>query len=102
METTTRDYNGVTIEKSWSLMAFAKEFGQPKFAECTNKATGEKFNCLAFDKDGDITFCHFGYSTENMNVNDIKAQKESLKVGLTTSGKYTLYKQDNAWESIDL
>lgn len=102
METKERDYNGVTIEKSWSLVGFAKEFGTPKFATCTNKETGEIFNCLAFDKDGEITFCHFGYSTEGMQIADIQAQKDRLKVGLNTNGKYSLYKQDNAWATIDL
>ena len=37
-----KNYNGVTIEKSWSLVGFAKEFGTPKFANCTNKETGEQ------------------------------------------------------------
>ena len=37
-------YNGVTIERSWSLMAFAKENGLPKFREDVNKETGEVFN----------------------------------------------------------
>lgn len=97
-----KNYNGVTIEKSWSLIAFAQEFGQPKFAECVNKETGEVFNSLAFDKDGDITFCHFGYSTQGMSVADIIAQKDSLKVGLNSNGKYSLYKQDNAWATINL
>ena len=97
-----RNYNGVTVTKSWSLMAFAKEFGMPKLAECTDKKTGEKFNSLAFDKNGDITFCHFSYSTEGMGVADIVANKDKLKVGLNSNGKYTLYKQDNAWETINL
>lgn len=98
-----RNYNGVTIEKSWSLLAFAKEFGIPKFAECANKETGELFNCLAFEADnGDITFCHFGYSTEGMTIEDIQKEKKNLKVGLNTNGKYSLYKQDKAWATIDL
>ena len=28
-----RNYNGVTVTKSWSLMAFAQEFGMPKLAD---------------------------------------------------------------------
>ena len=36
-----KNYNGVTIEKSWSLLAFAKEYGTPKLAKCVNKETGE-------------------------------------------------------------
>lgn len=99
----TKNYNGVTIEKSWSLVGFAREFGTAKFATCTNKETGEEFNCLAFENaDGELTFCHFGYSTQGMSVSDIAASKADLKVGLNSNGKYTLYKQENAWATIDL
>lgn len=98
-----RNYNGVTVQKSWSLVGFAREFGTPKFATCKNKETGENFNCLAFEApDGELTFCHFGYSTEGFGISDIVREKDNLKVGLNTSGKYTLYKQDNAWATIDL
>ena len=98
-----KNYNGVTIEKSWSLVGFAKEFGTPKYATCTNKETGELFNCIAFEgADGELTFCHFGYSTEGFSLQDIVSQKDSLKVGLNSNGKYTLYKQENAWATIDL
>ena len=98
----TKNYNGVTIEKSWSLVGFAKEFGTPKLANCTNKETGKQFECLAFEKDGELTFCHFGYSTEGMTIKDIINEKDNLKVGLNTNGKYSLYKQENAWATIDL
>lgn len=101
METKERNYNGVTVEKSWSFVAFAKEFGTPKLATCKN-SDGETFKSIAFDKDGDITFCHFGYSTDGMSAAEIVAQKDTLKVGLNTNGKYTLYKQsENAWETLD-
>lgn len=100
---TEKNYNGVTVEKSWSLVGFAKEFGTPKFATCTNKDTGELFNCLAFEAaDGELTFCHFGYSTEGITAREISENKDVLKVGLNTNGKYTLYKQENAWATIEL
>ena len=103
-----KNYNGVTIERSWSFLAFADEHGTPKLAKCTNKETGEQFNCVAFEKKNekgevvDITFCHFGYSTAGMSAREISQQKDSLKVGLNSNGKYSLYKQDNAWETIEL
>lgn len=100
---TTDKYNGVTINKSWTLKAFAKEFGTPKFATCTNKDTGEQFNCLAFEaEDGELTFCHFGYSTDGMTAREISKEADDLKVGLNSSGNYTLYKQENAWATIEL
>lgn len=98
-----RNYNGVTIQKSWSLIGFAGEFGTPKYATCIKKETGEQFNCLAFEApDGELTFCHFGYSTEGMSIEDIQREKKNLKVGLNSNGKYSLYRQENAWATIDL
>jgi len=98
-----KNYNGVTIVKSWSLLGFAKEFGTPKFATCKNKETQKDFNCIAFEaENGDLTFCHFGYSTEGMGIKDIIREKDNLKVGLNSNGKYSLYKQENAWATIDL
>lgn len=102
-----KNYNGVKIEKSWSFVAFAEEMGKPKMATCVNKTTGEEFQCVAFEKvdeDGEkqITFCHFGYSTQGMSAKEISRDKDNLKVGLNSNGKYSLYRQDNAWETIEL
>jgi len=94
--------NNVKIVKSWSLMAFAKEFGTPKFAPFENKATGEKFNSLVFDNEGDLTFCHLGKSCQNMDSRDIVREKNNLKVGLNSNDKYTLYKENSSWETLDL
>lgn len=97
-----KNYNGVKIEKSWSLVSFAKEFGTPKIAPCVNHETGECFKSIVFDNNGELTWCHFGYSTEGMTGKEIIRERESLKVGRTTSGKYTLYKQgENAWEELE-
>lgn len=102
-----KNYNGVTIERSWSFLAFAEEFGTPKLAKCVNHETGEEFNAVAFEKENEngekeLTFCHFGYSTAGMTAKQISQEKDSLKVGLNSNGKYTVYKQENAWETIEL
>jgi hypothetical protein len=98
-----KDYQGVTVEKNWSLLAFAKENGNPKYAECVNSQTGEVFNALAFeDNDGNIKFCHFGYSTEGYTEEDILRDRDKLNVGLNSNGKYTLYKQEGGWKTINL
>ena len=99
-----RNYNGVTIERSWSFVAFANEFGKPKLAKCVKHETGEEFNAVVFENQstGELTFCHFGYSTAGMSAREISQQKDNLKVGLNSNGKYSLYKQDNAWETIEL
>ena len=97
-----KNYNGVTIERSWSFVAFAKEFGTPKLAKCVNKETGEEFETLAFDNGKDVTFCHFGYSTQGMTARQLKEDKDKIRIGLNSNGNYTAYKQDNAWETIDI
>lgn len=95
-------YNGVTIERSWSLVAFAKENGLPKFREDVNK-DGEVFNSLSFPEAvGGRVFCHFGRSTQGMTMADIVKEKDNLKVGLNSNGKYTLYKQEEKGETIQL
>lgn len=96
-------YNGVTIEKSWSLLAFAKENGLPKLREDVNKESGEVFNSLSFPEAiGGRIFCHFGRSTQGMTMEDIIKEKDNLKVGLNSNGKYTLYKQEEKGEVIQL
>ena len=99
---TERNYNGVTIKKTWSFIAFAKQFGKPKLAPCVNHDTRETFKSLVFDNNGELTWCHFGYSTAGMTGKEIAAEANNLKVGLNSSGKYTLFKQgENAWEDIE-
>lgn len=98
-----KNYNGVTVKESVSLKNFIKKFGNPKLAKCTNSETNEEFNSLAFIKNGNITWCHFGYSTQGMSAKDISNQADDLLVGLNSSGKYTLFKQGNdAWETIHI
>lgn len=96
-------YNGVTIERSWSLINFAKENGLPNLRHDVNKETGEEFDSLSFPeaKEGRI-FCHFGKSTQGMGMNDILKEKDNLRVGLNSNGKYTLYKQEEKGEIIQL
>ena len=105
MKKNVKNYNGVEIEKSWSLVSFAKINGKPKLAPCVNHDTGEEFTSLVFDKEdgSDLTWCHFGYSTQGMSGREIVRNIDKLKVGLTTSGKYTLYQQgEGAWEELDI
>lgn len=95
--------NNVTIEQSWSLLAFAKENGLPKIREDVNKETGEQFTSLCFD-DGPQgrVFCHFGRSTQGFGIEEIQKQKDNLRVGLNSNGKYTLYLPDTKGTVIEL
>lgn len=103
METKMNEkYNDVKVVKTWSFKAFAKEFGTPKFAKCKN-GSGEVFNTLAFDKNGEITFCHFSYSTQGFTKSDVQKHIDDIKIGLNTNNKYTAYIQgENSWEEIEL
>jgi hypothetical protein len=105
MLNSVKNYNGVTIVESTvrTLKEFARKFGTPKIASCKNSTTGEEFKSLAFVKDGNITWCHFGYSTQGMSAKDIAREADNLKVGRNTSGKYTLFKQsEDAWDTINI
>lgn len=96
-------YNGVTIKQSWTLLAFAKTNGLPKFKEYINKDTGESFSALNFpDAPEGKIFCHFGNSTEGMTMRDIVQEASELRVGLNSNGKYTLYKEADAGTTIQL
>lgn len=96
-------YNDVVIEQSWSLLAFAKENGLPKIREDVNKETGESFTSLCFD-DGPKgrVFCHFGRSTQGFGIEEIQKQKDNLRVGLNSNGRYTLYLPDTKGTVIEL
>lgn len=96
------NYNDVTIERSWSLVAFAKENGFPEMNTFTNK-DGEEFETLTFpDSPEGRIFCHFGKSTQGMDEDDIVAEKDQLRVGLNSNGKYTLYKPQVTGTTIKL
>ena len=97
------NYNDVKVEKSWSLIAFAKENGLPNLRDDVNKETGEIFKSLSFPNAvGGRIFCHFGKSTQGMGMDDIIKEKDNLKVGLNSNGKYNLYKQEEKGEVINL
>lgn len=97
------NFNDVVIEKSWTLKTFVEANGNPKYREDTNKETGEVFNSLCFDEapQGRI-FCHFGASTKDMSMADIARNKETLRIGLNSNGKYTCYKPDDKGTLLEL
>lgn len=86
--------NQVTVQKSWSFLAFVKEFGKPEYLTSTNKITGEVFHSIGFrDREtNNLTLCHFGATTQDYSKQDIVENKKDLMVGLNSNGKYTLYK----------
>lgn len=93
-----------TIKNSWSLIAFAKEFG-PKMqvGEFVNKETGEDFKSCIFTNGETRTFVAFSSKMGPLSPQKIAAKKNELQVVQLESGHYSLCKQgENTWEDVDL
>ena len=93
-----------TIKNSWSLIAFAKEFG-PKMqvGEFANKETGENFKSCIFTNGETRTFVAFSSKMGPLSPREIAAKKNELQVVQLESGHYSLCKQgENTWEDVDL
>lgn len=93
-----------TIKNSWSLIAFAKEFG-PKMqvGEFVNKETGEDFKSCIFTHGETRTFVAFSSKMGPLSPREIAAKKNELQVVQLESGHYSLCKQgENTWEDVDL
>ena len=69
------------IKNSWSLLAFAKQFG-PKMqvGEFSNKETGEVFKSCIFDNGDTRTFVSFSSNLGELSPKQIAAQKNDLQV----------------------
>jgi len=95
------------IKNSWSLIAFAKQFGKPKLAKCTNHDTDEEFKCVAFGEGDKMTFVSFSPKLGELSPKEIAAQKDDLQVVecTTKEGRTMLSlckKGADSWEDIDL
>lgn len=93
-----------TIKNSWSLIAFAKQFG-PKMqvGEFVNKETGEEFKSCIFTNGETRTFVAFSSKMGPLSPGEIAAKKNELQVVQLESGHYSLCKQgENTWEEVDL
>ena len=93
-----------TIKNSWSLIAFAKEFG-PKMqvGEFVNKETGEDFKSCIFTNGETRTFVAFSSKMGPLSPREIAAKKSELQVVQLESGHYSLCKQgENTCEDVDL
>lgn len=93
-----------TIKNSWSLIAFARQFG-PKMqvGEFVNKETGEDFKSCIFTNGETRTFVAFSSKMGVLSPREIAAKKNELQVVQLESGHYSLCKQgENTWEEVDL
>lgn len=102
----TKSYNGAEIVDSYSLLAFARSHGNPKFCpQQVNKETGEIFDSLAFiNKTTDeVTFVSISSKLGTMSSKKVAEMKDDLQVVEFDSGNFMLCKKgQNAWEDIDL
>lgn len=91
-------------EHTWSLVAFAKEFGpKVQIAKCHNKETGDSFKCVAFGEGEALTFVAFSSNLGELTPNEIAARKNDLQVvQFEESGNYCLCKVGSSWEQVDL
>lgn len=92
------------IKNSWSLIAFAKEFGSKmQVGEFVNKETGEDFKSCIFTNGETRTFVAFSSKMGPLSPREIAAKKNELQVVQLESGHYSLCKQgENTWEDVDL
>ena len=94
-----------SIKNSWSLVAFAHDFGSKgvRVGVCTNGSTGEQYPAVAFtDMDNTRTFVSFSPKLGALTAKELAAQKGDLQVVLceTREGKdmFSLCKQgEGAW-----
>lgn len=93
-----------SIMNSWSLIAFAKQFGpEMRVGEFTAKKTREVFRSCIFIKDGEKTFVRFSKNLGELTPREIVQRKDDLQVVLLDTGKYSLCsKGANQWALVDL
>ena len=93
-----------SIVNSWSLLAFAREFGPTmQVGQFANKETGEQFNSCIFSKGDAKTFVAFSSKMGELTPKQISEMKNDLQVVQLESGNYSLCKKgQNTWEYVDL
>lgn len=91
------------IEKSWSLLTFARENGKMQVGTFKNEA-GETFRSTIFTNDaGERKFVNFSSNMGELTPKEIAEQKGNLQVVKLNEGGYILCKQgENAWEEVIL
>lgn len=109
------------IIRSWSLIAFAREFGtKVATGDCANKETGEVFKSLSFtNADNKRTFVGFCKKMDGgLSPREIASQKDGLQVvqlkvdddvlkrrkenGYQLESYILCNVGENSWEEVDL
>ena len=91
------------IKNSWSLIAFARQFGKMAVGECVNHDTAEVYKACTFTKDGIRTFVSFSRKLGELSPMEIAKRQHSLQVVQLESGNYKLCAQgESSWQDVDL
>lgn len=93
------------IVNSWSLLAFAREFGtKMAVGPCVNHESGEVFKACSFtNREGLRTFVSFSQNLGDLSASEIAARKADLQIVKLESGNYKLCKVgENNWDDVDL
>lgn len=83
------------VNKSWSLLEFAKTHGKMQVGEFKDKETGAIFKACIFTSpnDGTHTFVAFSTKLGELTPKEIAMQKDELYVVQLESGNYSLCKK---------
>ena len=83
--------------KTWSLCAFAKEFGKMKVEEYVNSDTGEPFHSCVFTNGYTRTFVNFSSKLGELTKEEISKEEDNLVVVQLPSGKYKLARKGKGY-----
>ena len=90
---------------SWSLVAFARQYGKMQVGSFINEEGTPFKSCIFTDADGTKRFVGFSPKLGVLSPAEIASRKDELQIVLTENGKYKLCKKGNpgeTWEDVDL
>lgn len=90
---------------SWSLVAFAKQYGKMQVGAFVNEEGTPFKSCIFTDADGNKRFVGFSQKLGVLSPAEIASRKDELQIVLTDSCNYKLCKKGNpgsTWEDVDL
>lgn len=89
--------------KTWTLIAFIREFGEMEVGEFMNNKTGDLFKSCVFTKGTTRTFVAFSSKLGELTPHEIESQKDRLVVVQLPSGKYRLAKpKRKRWKRVNI
>jgi hypothetical protein len=88
---------------SWSLVAFARQYGKMQVGSFINEEGTPFKSCIFTDTDGNKTFVGFSQNLGELTPTQIASQKDRLQIVKTETGKLRLCKiGESNWQDVDL